>query len=124
MLDVIDHEYACLLRERLGQRSGNAAQGALGAGAQGGRTIPRVALDHRARRTEHRGELGDQARLAGAERSVEREQRDDREVGLQLCQLGLAADERHRSDGGHWIGDLGGSSPALHRDGERTVSKV
>jgi hypothetical protein len=54
---------------------------------------------------------------------MERHQRDDRKVLLQLGQLGLAADERDRTNRSHGVRNLRCSSPLLHGDGEGTDSK-
>ena len=64
VLDVIDDEHARLSSERLRQASRHAAQCTLCTCTESGRTIPRMALDHGARRTERRRELADESRLA------------------------------------------------------------
>ena len=107
VLDVIDHEHARLIHEGLRQRAGRAAQRSLGARPQRHGTITREALDHRARDAEPGGELADQPALAGAERAMDRDQRHHRQVLLELRQLVFPAYERHRTDGGHGVGDLG-----------------
>jgi len=122
VLDVVDHEHARLHCQRLRERAGDAAKRAFGARAKRGRAVAGMALDHGARRAERGGELCDEPRLARSERPVQRHQRDDGEVLLELGELGLPADKRHRSDGGHWIGDLVGAAP--HRSRGRAVSKL
>src|SRR5664279_4967890 len=106
MLDVIDDQHARRVREDLSERAGHAAQCAFGPRAQRGRTIAEVAFDQRAWCTKRRRELRDEPALAGSEWAMQRNQRHQREVLLELCQLLLPADERHRTEWGHWIRDL------------------
>ena len=106
MLDVVDHEDARVLRQRRGERSRHAPQRPLGARAHGRGAIAGEALDDRERHAERRRELGDEPRLAGAMRAVQRHQRRDRERIFERGELGLPTDKRHRTDGAHGMGGL------------------
>jgi hypothetical protein len=106
VLDVIDHQHARLLRERLGERARDAAQGAFGARPQCRCPIARVTFDQGAGCSHARCELSDQPGLARPQRAVQRHQRHQRKMLLELCKLTLTADKRHRTDRSHGIRDL------------------
>ena len=107
MLDVIDDEHARLRGQRLGKRAGNAAKCAFSPRAERTGPVPRMALDHGALRTQRGRELGHEPGLAGAERAMQRDQWHHRKVLLDLRELALPADKRHRTDRGHGIRDFG-----------------
>jgi hypothetical protein len=111
VLDVVDHEHARLLRERLRERARHAAERTLGARAQRRRAIAWMTVDDRARPAQPGSELADEPRLPGAQRTVERHQGHHGEVLLELGQLALPTDERDRANGCHRVRDLRGTTP-------------